>query len=343
VHAIVDDSRPHILSEIAASVAQRFPDRPVHLVLENDDNAAWPLTAREGASAYVAQWNDDIHHALHVLTTGETHGYYADYAADPGVKLARSLKEGFSYQGEGSPHRDGKRRGEPSSHLPTTAFVSFLQNHDQVGNRPFGDRISSLAPAEAVRAAAFVYLLAPSIPLLFMGEEWAAGQPFRFFCDFEPDLAARVREGRRSEFAHFFQSAEMDPSSAIPDATDPATFEACVLHWEDRARPPHARMLDCYRQLLAIRHQAIIPRLRGTRAVRSDVLGPARRAIAAEWRMGDGASLWLIANLDRQAVPAELPAAPAALLIATDPVTANARNSAPLPPWFVGWWLRESR
>ncbi len=344
VHAIVDDSQPHILTEIAVSVRQQFPNRHVHLVLENDDNAAWPLTrdASGTASAYVAQWNDDVHHALHVLTTGETQGYYADYAADPGKSLARALAEGFSYQGEVSQHRDGKRRGEPSGHLPTTAFVSFLQNHDQIGNRPFGDRINALAPADAVRAAAFVYLLAPSVPLLFMGEEWAAEQPFRFFCDFEPDLAARVREGRRSEFSHFFQTAETT-SPNIPDATNPAAFEACILHWQDRAQSPHAQVLDCYRQLLAIRHQAVIPRLHGTRAVRSDVFGPARRAIAAEWRMGDGATLWLLANLDRQEVPAELPADPDTLLIATDPRSASTRHSAILPPWFAGWWLRRTQ
>jgi 1,4-alpha-glucan branching enzyme/maltooligosyltrehalose trehalohydrolase len=342
VHAIADESGPHILSEIAEAVARHLPQRHIHLVLENDDNAVWPLTraAHGHESAYAAQWNDDFHHALHVLLTGEGHGYYADYAADPGGHLARSLTEGFSYQGEASQHRGGRRRGEPSGHLPPTAFVSFIQNHDQIGNRPFGDRIDALAPADAVRAATFILLLAPSIPLLFMGEEWATEQPFRFFCDFEPNLAAAVREGRRNEFAHFFQAAG---AAAIPDATDPASFEACVLRWQDRSREPHAQTLDLYRHLLAIRHQSIIPRLRGTRAIQHSVFGPSRRTLTVAWRMGDGAILSLIANLDRHPIRVELPADRDALLAATDPTVLDASRSATLPPWFVGWWLQQAQ
>src|SRR5262249_51463648 len=152
-----------------------------------------------------AQWNDDIHHALHVMLTGETDGYYSDYADAPERHLGRCLTEGFSYQGEPSGFRHGTPRGEPSRDLPPTSFVSFLQNHDQVGNRRLGERIPDPAQPEAVKAALVTLLLAPSPPLLFMGEEFATKTPFLFFCDFGSGLAGKVRDGRRAEFARFEQ------------------------------------------------------------------------------------------------------------------------------------------
>jgi maltooligosyltrehalose trehalohydrolase len=165
VHAINDASEKHFLVELAERVRQGpGRDRHVHLVLENEANDASYLRGH-----YDAQWNDDLHHALHVVLTGESAGYYADYAGAPVRRLGRSLGEGFAYQGESSRH--GKKRGEPSADLPSGAFISFVQNHDQVGNRAFGERIGQLAPPEAVRAAAEIYLLAPQIPMLFMGEE----------------------------------------------------------------------------------------------------------------------------------------------------------------------------
>ena len=335
VHAIFDNSRPHILTEIAETIRGKFPQRHVHLVLENDDNTVWPLMRDEHGhpSAYVAQWNDDVHHTLHVLTTGETHGYYADYADDPGGYLARTLGEGFAYQGEPSAHRGGKDRGEPSGHLPPTAFVAFLQNHDQIGNRPFGDRNNAIVPA-----ATAILLLAPSIPLLFMGEEWAAEQPFCFFCDFDPHLAASVREGRRKEFTHFFKAVEGTSADSIPDATDPRTFEACILRWQDRERPPHAQVLEFHRRLMAIRHQKIIPRLSGTSTVRSNVFGAARRAVDVEWMMGDGSILRLVANLDHQSVVVKSPIGANTLLYTSHPALLECRSTT-LPPWFVAWWL----
>ncbi len=196
VHEIHDGSPRPFLDELAARVrAAAGPERHVHLVLENDANQARWL------DRYDAQWNDDAHHALHVLLTGERDGYYGDYARQPARLLARALAEGFAYQGEPSPHRGGAARGEVSAGLPPTAFVDFAQNHDQIGNRAFGERISALAPLAAVHAAAAVLLLAPAIPLLFMGEEWAASTPFLFFSDFGPELATAVTEGRRREFA----------------------------------------------------------------------------------------------------------------------------------------------
>src|SRR5579872_4625004 len=180
VHAIVDDSSPHILNQLAAEVRNSIgPDRHVHLILENDSNESRYL--KRGADcrpkAYVAQWNDDIHHALHVLITNESDGYYCDYSSRPIDHLARCLTQGFAYQGESSLHRGGNNRGESTEGIPLTAFISFLQNHDQIGNRAFGERIQHFASDPAVRAALAVMLLAPAPPMLFMGEEFGSDAP----------------------------------------------------------------------------------------------------------------------------------------------------------------------
>ncbi len=220
VHAIVDDSPRHLLDELAERVRAGAPDRHVHLILENEENAAHRLERREGGpegptqgdsvpKSFSAQWNDDVHHVLHVAATGDAQGYYGDYKGDT-EKLGRALAEGFAFQGEHMPYR-GHPRGEPSAHLPPTAFIGFIQNHDQIGNRPFGDRLTAIASPEAVRAVAAIYLLLPQVPMLFMGEEWAAAQPFPFFCDFGPDLAEAVREGRRRG---------VRPVSGIPRSKD---------------------------------------------------------------------------------------------------------------------------
>ncbi|HEX2725573.1 MAG TPA: malto-oligosyltrehalose trehalohydrolase, partial [Beijerinckiaceae bacterium] len=176
VHAILDDSEHHVLAEIAEHARAALPGREVHLVLENDANQARFLRREpDGHPAlYTAQWNDDLHHCWHTLLTGEDDGYYVDYADEPVRRLGRCLAEGFAYQGEPSAHRNGEARGEPSAHLPPAAFVSFLQNHDQIGNRALGERISHLAPPERLALARAGVLLAPHVPMLYMGEEWDA-------------------------------------------------------------------------------------------------------------------------------------------------------------------------
>ena len=203
-------------------------------MLENDDNAASLLDAGEGPprGKYRAQWNDDYHHAWHVLLTGESHGYYRDYQRAPLHDIARALGSGFVYQGEASAHRGGVLRGEPSRQLAPIAFVNFLQNHDQIGNRALGDRLASHASADAIEAALAITLLAPAIPMLFMGEEWGSKAPFPFFCDFHGDLADAVRQGRRREFA----GAYAKYGDEVPDPLAAATFRSAVLDWEARDR-----------------------------------------------------------------------------------------------------------
>src|SRR5262249_9527170 len=158
-----------------------------------------------------------MHHAVHVALTGETQGYYADYAVGPVERLARALAQGFAYQGEASRHRNHVSRGEPSGDLPTVAFVDFLQNHDQVGNRAYGERLVPLVSSEALGAVTLLLLLSPHIPLLFTGEEWGSRVPFFFFCDFQGDLAVSVRDGRRHEFAKFPGFGEAAARERIPD------------------------------------------------------------------------------------------------------------------------------
>ncbi len=287
VHAIADKT---FLGELAAEVRAAIgPERHVHLVLENDDNIADHM--RHG---FDAQWNDDAHHVLHVLLTREHDGYYSDYAAHTAEKLARCLSSGFVYQGDPSPYRKGAKRGTPSGDLPPTAFVLFLQNHDQIGNRPLGDRLTTLADPRALRAATALQLLSPNIPLLFMGEEEMSRTPFRFFTDYTGDLAKAVRDGRRREFAGFKSFDGED----IPDPNAAATFDDCRF----RAKPEAE---DFHRKLLQLRHTLIVPRLAGARSIDATAIGPA--AVKASWRMGDGAVLTILVNLGREPCDTALP------------------------------------
>ena len=332
VHAIFDSGEQHILTEIARA-ARDGPgrERPVYLVLENLANEARRLGPTGAPEAFDAQWNDDSHHCLHVLLTGESASYYQDYQERPHRLLCRALAEGFAYQGEASRHL-GVPRGEHSAHLPPSAFVNFLQNHDQVGNRARGERLAQLARAEALRAAAAVLLLAPSPPMLFMGEEWAAAEPFPYFCDFEPELAGKVRVGRMREFAHF--------QGSVPDPCDPATFAAAQLDWSRLPKPPHSRMFDHYRRLLAIRQRDIVPllpRILGGACVAFDPGG----AFAVDWRLRDDGVLHLLANLKDTSAP--VIGRPAGRMIfATHPGIRAALARNELAAWSVTWLLERS-
>jgi len=283
------------LPEMARFVRERVPaGRQVHLVLENDDNEASLLS-----QGFDAQWNDDAHHVLHHILTGERQGYYAAYAGRPGRDLARALAEGFVYQGERPRGRDAPR-GEPSAHLAPSSFVFFLQNHDQVGNRAFGERLASLCDADpdALRAAIALQLLTPHIPLLFMGEEYGARDPFLYFTSHgDAGLAKAVREGRRAEFAHFPAFADPLQRARIPDPNDPDTFE--------RSRPSiggkdgdAARWHAWYRELLALRRRVVAPCLDGARSAGAGVLGPL--AVRAEWILAGGRRLAVYCNFSGQ-------------------------------------------
>jgi len=291
VHAI---SEKDWLVEMAERVRASVPaSRHVHLVLENDDNTA-SLLERSPRRLFDAQWNDDMHHALHVLLTGEKEGYYGGYIKQAEEKLARALAEGFIYQGEPSAYANGAPRGEPSAHLPPTSFVFFLQNHDQIGNRAFGERLTALARhPQALRAASALLLLSPHIPLLFMGEEYGAKQPFLYFTShLNAELADAVRRGRRAEFARFPAFSDPAARERIPDPNVEQTFldsipkpdDETAVAWSERTKA-----------LLAIRHEHIVPRLQGCASLGAELIG--RNAVKARWKMGDGTVLMIAINL----------------------------------------------
>jgi maltooligosyltrehalose trehalohydrolase len=327
VNSIVEPGGLSLLSDLSVAAGQLAAEtgRLIHLVLENGDNRASILDAAQDPprGKYRAQWNDDYHHAWRVLMTGEKQGYYADYQRSALDDIARSLSSGFVYQGEMSAFR-GHKRGEPSGHLAPTAFINFLQNHDQIGNRAFGDRLESVANPAAIEAALAVMLLSPAIPMLFMGEEWGSKTPFPFFCDFKGDLANAVRKGRRSELAWTYDTY----GDEVPDALAPSTFQSAALDWNERSEPSARRRLARVQELLAIRRREIVPRLAGA------AFGGARAAsnglLTADWRMGDGATLRLLANLSDREV-ADTGADFKGTLIW------GSELGDSVPPWSVHW------
>jgi maltooligosyltrehalose trehalohydrolase len=316
----------HELSHAAGKLAAES-GRHIHLVLENGDNRASLLDAVQDPprGEYRAQWNDDYHHVWHVLLTGETQGYYGDYERAPLTGLARALGSGFVYQGEAAAFWGGQSRGEPSGDLAPTAFVNFLQNHDQVGNRAFGDRLEALAQPAGIEAALAVTLLAPTVPMLFMGEEWGSKAPFPFFCDFQGGLADAVRKGRREEYAWAYARY----GNEVPDPLDPETLRSAVLDWDSRENPQGRDRLALVQRLLAIRRQEIVPRLAG--AAFGEANAEQNGLLNASWRMGDGSTLRLLANLS------------ATKIAATDKATGRRiwgeETATILAPWSVSWQI----
>jgi malto-oligosyltrehalose trehalohydrolase len=339
VHAIADDSNPHILTELA-EVAHKsiLPERYIHLILENERNQSHYLQRQSTGrlKLFTAQWDDDIHHALHVLVTGEHDGYYSDYAECPVEQLGLCLAQGFAFQGEPSAYHRGEARGEPTTGLPPGAFVTFLQNHDQIGNRAFGERIVTLADPRALRAAMAILLLAPSPPLLFMGEEFGAGTPFLYFCDFEKDLAEAVTAGRRNEFSRFPQFNDPARRNRIPDPNSFATFDASRLDWTELQQPEHQQWHSFYRRLLHLRCQHIVPRFVSGAEVKSEYQAPTKRALAVNWTFGDRSCLRLVANLGDSEVT-DLKRPEGKVIFASEQI--NERNPADttLPPCSVLW------
>jgi maltooligosyltrehalose trehalohydrolase len=291
VHAI---THPDWLDETAAEIRATLPgDRYVHFVLENDDNVASHM--RDGY--FSAQWNDDAHHVLHVLLTGETGSYYVDYAESPAVKLARSLSEGFIFQGDPSINRGGAPRGTPSGDLPPQCFVFFLQNHDQVGNRAFGERLTELVEPHALEAAIALQILAPHIPLLFMGEEYASKNPFLFFSEMNEQLASSIREGRKREFK--LEAAELPDPNAIE------SFEQSTPRPDPRLGKRRFRF---YQLLLALRREHISPNIPGAHSLSARAI--ADKAVIARWRLGNDSILTIAINLGDESVDCLAPSDP---------------------------------
>jgi malto-oligosyltrehalose trehalohydrolase len=326
----ISDSRssPHILEEIARCVRAAFPDREVHLITEDNRNIASLHGRGENGRVrlFTAEWNDDFHTAAHVFATGETAGYFVDFRDNPLAKLARTLAEGFAYQGEPSAHRGGAPRGESSLHLPPSAFVNFVQNHDQVGNRALGERLTCLTDDRLVQCFAAVLILSPSIPLLFMGEEWGETRPFLFFTDFSGELAQAVRTGRRREFADFVKDGD-----DVPDPNDQATFASSKLDWSKPAHAAHGRKMDFWRHLLHLRRLHVAPLLAGMHGSCGTILSAEHGVLAVDWTSG-GKSLELRANL---CAAAQRGPPSRGHVVFEGPGPGRSRNDGTLPPLSV--------
>jgi 1,4-alpha-glucan branching enzyme/maltooligosyltrehalose trehalohydrolase len=324
VHAIKDDSQEHLLHELARRVREAAGARHVHLIVENEDNDSDLLRRDENGrtTLFTAQWNDDVHHVLHIAAAGETFGYYQDYADDVG-KIGKGLAEGFVFQGEHMPYR-GRSRGKPSIDLPPTAFISFIQNHDQIGNRALGDRMVAYRPLEPIKAVSAVYLLSPQIPMLFMGEEWGAREPFPYFCDFDEDLNEKVKKGRREELSRL-------PGFDADDLLDPtaqSTFEMAKLDWSRLDGADTSDMLAFYKSLLAVRHERVVPLLKdvgtGSGSSRHD-----GNLTTVEWTLAGGTKLHLLANLSDK--PARITSPPIGERI----FLLGSASGGTLSPWSV--------
>ena len=292
VHSIFDTSPRHILTELAEAARDegRAHGRVVHVLVESHDNdRRLVLPTKDGGLGLDGVWADDFHHAVHVRLTGERGGYYSDFQAP--ALLARAITDGFAFQGEHSEYF-GRERGTPGADLPADRFAICIQNHDQIGNRAQGDRLSALLPLEAVKLAAALMFASPALPLLFMGEEYGETSPFQFFTSFlDPALVEAVRRGRAAEFARFSWQGE------LPDPGAPATFLRSRLNHALATAPRHRELREYYRRWLAMRreHPALGARHKErTRvALDGDVLTLARAA-------PDGAAVTLVANLGRE-------------------------------------------
>ncbi|ADH91452.1 malto-oligosyltrehalose trehalohydrolase [Ancylobacter novellus DSM 506] len=330
VHALATKGAETFLHEIAEACRAVRPD--AFLVLENHDNVAGWMT--RGERLFTAQWNDDWHHALHVLATGERAGYYAPYADDAVAAAGRALSEGFVFQGEPYPDADGPPRGAPSGELPPDAFVSFVQNHDHIGNRPLGDRLAASLAPERLAFLRFVLMLSPEIPLLFMGEEALLRTPFPFFCDLKGEFAEAVRKGRRSEFADFFDA---HGEASFPDPLAEATFIFAKLKPEDFATPQARAELDAFRRLVEQRSKLVWP-LTGSHYLGAEHTR-AQDALRIAWRFQAG-TLVMALNAGTQAVtldpPTGIAGMPAAASIGA--VTHEADGRLALGPFAAAVW-----
>ena len=335
VHELRDDSSTHVLAQLADEVGElgRRLGRPLHLIAESDLNDAFMVTpTAEGGRGMDAQWDDDVHHALHVTLTGETQGYYADFAGrnralpdgGPLTVLAKTLTRGFLHDGTWSSFRD-REWGAPVDRAEVDArrFVAYLQTHDQVGNRAVGERISALVTAAEQATGAALYLTSAFTPMIFMGEEWAASTPFQFFTDFEePEMAQAVTEGRRREFESHGWAAH-----DVPDPQDEATYRRSQLRWDEVADAGHARMLAWYRDLIALRRNEVV--LRDGRLDLVDVEFDER----AQWLVMARGPFRTVANLSDSDSTVPLDAAPTEVVLAWEPGrTRLEEQSVHLPP-----------
>jgi maltooligosyltrehalose trehalohydrolase len=293
-HAILDDSPVHVLTEMETRVRASLPEgRRFVFIAEDEGNERRLITPSDrGGLGIDAVWADDFHHQLRRHLAGDHEAYFADYTGTAG-DLAETLRKGWFYEGQPSRNK-GRPRGTPGGDLPPPSFVHCIQNHDQVGNRALGDRLTESVSLSVYRAASALLLLSPYTPLLWMGQEWAATTPFLYFTDHPPELGRLVTEGRRKEFGKF--SAFRDPAlrERIPDPQAPETFARSRLRWDEAERMPHAGVRALYRELLALRRSDPALRRRGRDSFAVAALG--EHALALRRTGEDGSALLLVVS-----------------------------------------------
>ena len=321
-HALADEGCRHFLAELAARVHERAREREILVIAEDDRNLA-PLVLPEsaGGMGLDAVWADDFHHQMRRLLAGDAEGYFEDFSGTV-ADVATTIAQGWFYTGQHSRHRGGPRGTDPRA-IPPRRFVVCLQNHDQIGNRALGDRLTDAVDLAAYRAASALLLCLPETPLLFMGQEWAARTPFRYFTDHEPELGQAVTEGRRREFRRFSAFVAAEARAGIPDPQALSTFLASRLNWDERGREPHAGIVRLYQALLGWRRRE--PALRDTRRAGVAVTALDDGALALRREASDGAALLLVVRL----VGAGACAVPPALARAAGPWSVLASTEEP--------------
>ena len=328
-HALIDSSPKHVLDELAERVHAFAGDRYIHLIREDENNIAVRLTrdASGACTSYTAQWNHDIDHLLGAGFMGSMDDRKGDDKGETD-RLGKALAEGFVIAAE-----ENGEEFEAGCHVPPNAFVSFLQSHDLVGNRIFGERLTSLLTKETVRALVAVALLLPQAPMLFMGEEWGASQPFPYFCDFHGDLSEAVQKGRCEQISKLPGVSQEDLKNA-PNPQAEGTFRSAQLRWEELAQPEHAAWFALYKQLLAVRRARVVPLLGGLsgRCGHYEVLGPG--ALRCTWKLRGSSRLHLDANLWHEDRDGFGSGKGEVLWL-----EGNERDGGGLGPWSVRWAL----
>jgi maltooligosyltrehalose trehalohydrolase len=287
-HAILDDSPTHLLTELAERVRASV-DRRFVLIAEDERNERRVVLPPPQGHGLDGVWADDFHHQVRRHTAGDHEAYFSDYTGSA-ADLVRTLRRGWFYEGQVSRNHDAPR-GTQAAGLPPGAFVHCIQNHDQVGNRAMGDRLTDGVPLPVYRAASAVLLLSPYTPLLWMGQEWAASTPFQYFTDHPEELGKRVTEGRRKEFGKFSAFADPAVREKIPDPQAASTFANSRLRWDERERTPHSGILALYRELLRLRRTH--PALRNRTREGFDAVALGEHALAIR-RTGEGGSALLL-------------------------------------------------
>lgn len=326
-HALIDDSPQHLLQQLSAAVRATLPsDRHFMLSAEderNDERLARPLT--QGGYGLDAIWADDFHHEARIALTGEQGGYYADFSGSI-ADLAKTIADGWFYQGQQA-KISGHARGTAPQTLALPQFVFCIQNHDQVGNRPLGDRLNHIIDPAAYRALSALLLLVPETPLLFQGQEWAASTPFLFFTDHNAELGKLVTEGRRNEFKGFWAETHIE----VPDPQAEQTFAASKLRWDERDQPEHAATLALYRDLIRLRQTHPALRRRDRDALTVTAQGEHALSLRREGTQ-PGETLLIVVNLAESFAwqPADLAEQPWAVLLDTNAAQYGGTQAAQL-------------